>query len=206
MVIEKIHYHLNESIKKRLRNYPIIADFYIKTQKENLDQLGQLDILLEKENKIDFDLNSNSIAILFSGGIDSSILAYFIASNIPIELGINLDLVNISFGKGAPDRNSGLIAYYELKKIFPHKIINLILVDKDYEDVLNKEKEIMSLIYPKETHMDFNISTALNLATKMEGYLLDSQSFISYMDDYIDKIFEIEAKNVNNELNINFIT
>lgn len=157
----------------------------------------QLDGFLVKDKKLDFDLNSNSIAVLFSGGIDSSILAYLIASNIPEELEINLDLINISFGKGAPDRNSGLIAYYELKKIFPHKKINLMLVDKDYEEVISREKEIMSLIYPKETHMDFNISTALHLATKLEGYLLDSQSFIPFMDEFIHKIFEIEIKNEN---------
>jgi len=114
--------------------------------------------------------------------------------NIPDELDLSLDLINISFGKGAPDRNSGLIAYYELKKIFPNKKINLILVDKDYNDIANREKEIMSLICPKETHMDFNISTALNLATKTEGYLLDSDMFISFMDEFIHKIIHFESK------------
>lgn len=199
IVIEKVHYYLNESVKKRLKNYPILAEYYSKIEKVEY-KLSELNIINNKENEFFFDLDSNSIALLFSGGIDSSILAYLIASNIPNELEINLDLINISFGKGAPDRNSGLIAYYELKKIFPDKKINLILVDKDYEDVISREKEIMSLIYPKETHMDFNISTALNLATKLEGYLLDSQNFINFMDEYIHKIFEIEIK--NDQINI----
>ena len=41
----------------------------------------------------------------------------------------------------------------------------------DYDKV---EKQLLKLIYPKLTHMDFNISIVLNLATKGEGYLYDS--------------------------------
>ena len=185
-IIDDIKNLINESVKKRLENLPILAEYY---HHKNFNQEN----LIKFFENFEKNINSNSIAVLFSGGIDSSILAYFVALNIPDNLDINLDLFNISFGKGAPDRNSGLIAYYEIKKIFPNKKINLYLIDKDYnEDVLTRELEIMSLIFPKQTHMDFNISTALNLATKLEGYLVNYNSFGEFMEKYISDVLKID--------------
>ena len=41
-------------------------------------------------------------------------------------------------------------------------------MDKSYEsDVFSIVKEIQYLIYPNETHMDFNISTALKLESQL---------------------------------------
>ena len=34
------------------------------------------------------------------------------------------------------------------------------------------KKEILNTIYPKNTHMDFNISVALKLASKGKGYII----------------------------------
>lgn len=210
-ILKNVENLLDESVKKRLMNIPIISHLVNEKSNKNFPIKEFCNDLEEKLNAINFENDNysdpkiNSVAILFSGGIDSLLLAYFVAKNVPEELNINIDLVNIAFAKGAPDRNSGLISYYELKKIFPHKKINLILVDKDYtEDVLKRENEIMSLIFPKVTHMDFNISTALNLATKLEGFLVDSNLFIEFMDKYILNVFQSKENIDDNKISYNY--
>jgi len=47
----------------------------------------------------------------------------------------------------------------------------LILIDKSLEDADKEEAKIINLIYPKLTHMDYNIGAALHLASKGEGIL-----------------------------------
>ena len=59
----------------------------------------------------------------------------------------------------------------------PDRTYNLILIDRTIEDITNNEKNLMGLIYPKNTHMDFNIATALYFASKGEGLLFDENSF-----------------------------
>jgi asparagine synthetase B (glutamine-hydrolysing) len=59
--------------------------------------------------------------------------------------------------------------------------LNLILIDKTLDDTSKEEQKVLNLIYPKMTHMDFNISTALHLASKGEGYL--------YSENEKEKIF-----------------
>jgi hypothetical protein len=42
----------------------------------------------------------------------------------------------------------------------------LILLNKTLDDIEKIKKDLMQNIYPKTTHMDFNIATALHLASK----------------------------------------
>jgi asparagine synthetase B (glutamine-hydrolysing) len=149
------------------------------------------------------DSNKCSIAVLFSGGIDSLLLAYLTAINTPNFT--QIDLINLAFDRDAPDRNSGLISYYELISLLPDKKISLVLVDKNYEkDVEPLKEDTMSLIYPKNTHMDFNIATALSLATRLEGFKIQPELFKSYMIDFTNNIdislSKIDDKNPNNNM------
>jgi asparagine synthetase B (glutamine-hydrolysing) len=144
------------------------------------------------------------VAVLFSGGIDSLLLAYFTAINLADY--VTIDLINLSFdGSNAPDRNSGLLSYYELITLLPDKQINLILVDKSYDkDVEPLKDKIQRLIFPKETHMDFNISTALHLATKLEGQMVNRLNFFEYMGKYYETVFSTKdvklTDNYNNDI------
>jgi len=58
-----------------------------------------------------------------------------------------------------------------LHRINPKANLRLILIDKSLDDTEKQEKKIIKLIYPKLTHMDFNIGAALHLASKGEGIL-----------------------------------
>jgi asparagine synthetase B (glutamine-hydrolysing) len=182
-IVQHCFKHLKNAVYKRVCNLPSIV-----------------------KHSQDSDL---SVAVLYSGGIDSLLLAYLTILNIPEDLNINIDLINLAFSKDAPDRNSGLISYYELKKLFPYRKINLILVDKNFDkDVEPMEEEVKALIYPRESHMDFNIATALKLATRLEGRKIIDQDFIAYMEkEYFPLIndesqskIEINSKNYSNNI------
>ena len=70
-------------------------------------------------------------------------------------------------------------------------------MDKSYQnDVITIKDEIQSLIYPNETHMDFNISTALKLASQLNGKLLSKEKFLCHMDNYFEVITKKLTENV----------
>ena len=139
---------------------------------------------------------------MFSGGIDSLLLSYYTILNTPENFII--DLFNLSFEKeNAPDRNSGIIGYKELITLFPNRKINLILIDKNYSNDINDnfQKYVLNLIYPRETHMDFNISTALKFATMKKGFLVNKEQMINYFKN--KDIFQINELNKINKNNYN---
>ena len=58
---------------------------------------------------------SNSIAVMFSGGLDSSILAALLLEVLDSK--ICVDLINVSFAPDtSADRITSIYSYYELKK------------------------------------------------------------------------------------------
>nr|CCA17154.1 asparagine synthetase domaincontaining protein putat [Albugo laibachii Nc14] len=102
------------------------------------------------------------VAILFSGGLDSVVLAaltqYHVPDFEPIEL------LNVCFdpiGFQSPDRLAARIATQELRTLFPTREWRLIEINILYEEVLDHQQRIHRLMKPCDTHMDFNIGAAL---------------------------------------------
>ena len=60
-------------------------------------------------------------------------------------------------------------------RINPKANLRLILIDKSLEDADKEEEKVIKLIYPKLTHMDYNIGAALHLASKGEGILFQEK-------------------------------
>lgn len=77
----------------------------------------------------------------------------------------------MSFKAESSDRSTALKALEELQAINSNRKYNLILIDKSMDDLSKNEGELLKLIYPRNTHMDFNIALVLNLASKATGYL-----------------------------------
>ena len=44
------------------------------------------------------------------------------------------------------------------------------------KDIEKNQERLIKVIYPKTTHMDFNIANALYFATSGEGYLFDQEN------------------------------
>lgn len=77
------------------------------------------------KNKISDPCNHCTTGILFSGGLDCTILAVLVDKFLPKNQ--NIDLINVAFGKddkadyNAPDRLTGRQSYLELEKLCPER-------------------------------------------------------------------------------------
>jgi len=96
-----------------------------------LEKLHQL--LSEAVSKriltIPFDKETNSVLCMFSGGLDSTILACLLADLLPED--INLELINVSFSPSdSPDRITSILSYYELLERNKKRQIRLICADQ----------------------------------------------------------------------------
>ncbi|XP_019252450.1 PREDICTED: asparagine synthetase domain-containing protein 1 isoform X2 [Nicotiana attenuata] len=122
---------------------------------------------------VDYTIKCNApIAVLFSGGIDSMILAALL--NKCMDAKYEIDLLNVSFdGPCAPDRISARAGVKELQKIAPSRRWKLVEIDADLLKLTSETKHVMSLINPASTYMDLNIGIALWLAASGDGLLQD---------------------------------
>uniref|UniRef100_A0A1J3E731 Asparagine synthetase domain-containing protein 1 n=1 Tax=Noccaea caerulescens TaxID=107243 RepID=A0A1J3E731_NOCCA len=110
------------------------------------------------------------VAVLFSGGLDSMILAALLDQCLDPKY--EVDLLNVSFdGPNAPDRISAKAGIKELKTIAPLRRWRLVEIDADLSKLTFETKRVMSLINPADTYMDLNIGTALWLAARGDGWI-----------------------------------
>uniref|UniRef100_A0A1B0DHM8 Asparagine synthetase [glutamine-hydrolyzing] n=1 Tax=Phlebotomus papatasi TaxID=29031 RepID=A0A1B0DHM8_PHLPP len=129
------------------------------------------DCLKDKE---ELPCNHSRVGILFSGGIDCTILAILSDKFIPRESPI--DLLNVAFEKSSqgraidwnvPDRLSAKEALEELQRICPDRSWNLVEVNVTKEEKVNYlTKEISHLIHPRNTVLDESLGVALWFAAR----------------------------------------
>ena len=181
----KVHFLRFNSDLKKIKEYEKLT--------ESCHQILRLSIRKRINDILNNNANEYTLGITFSGGLDSTLMAYYCLLETPEY--IRIDLFNLSFDKSSPDRITGIISYKELIDKFPNRNIRLILIDKEYKNDItdNFQKNILKLIYPRKTHMDFNISSAKNISTCKKGYLVDKDKLIQYFKDIDNKI-------VNNDL------
>lgn len=130
--------------------------------------------------------HGSRLGILFSGGLDSSVLAALADQHLPITEAI--DLINVSFGQDkaafeeAPDRQTvlctdpqGLLALATLRRLSARPW-NFIRVDVTPDQVLSALRQleeslshIFALVSPQNTMMDITIGTALWFAASAQG-------------------------------------
>ena len=189
---DKVKILLEHSVENMLNN--ILDLGQIQQEVKKGDQAEQKSLEID-QNQEDFDSSaihqnqnviksikktSSKVAILFSGGLDSSLIAHLAAIKTPPNE--KIDLLNISFnGANSFDRKVAIQSYKELSLLHQnlttknHKF-NLILINKDYEEVLKEEEHVYRRVYPQSTHLDFNIGAVLHYASRGEGYLYTTNS------------------------------
>jgi asparagine synthetase B (glutamine-hydrolysing) len=121
---------------------------------------------------------SPTVAVLFSGGIDSVVLAALTLQVLPTTT--PLKLWNVSFVQEhhssssvalstAQDCRAALASYQELQQLFPNHSILLETTEVSWDEMTEREAHIRTLIHPKTTLMDLNIGMALWFASRGRG-------------------------------------
>ncbi|ODV81164.1 uncharacterized protein CANTADRAFT_94302 [Suhomyces tanzawaensis NRRL Y-17324] len=120
----------------------------------------------------------SALAVLFSGGLDCTVLAALICENIierkPSKL-VNIDLLTVGFdnprtnqrASASPDRMLGKKSWYNLAAKYNGEYLKLRLVEIDisYEQWLTHKHRVRDLMYPSNTEMDLSIAIAFYFAS-----------------------------------------
>ncbi|PWN28712.1 hypothetical protein BDZ90DRAFT_245491 [Jaminaea rosea] len=140
------------------------------------------------------------IAILFSGGLDCTILAYLAHQVVPESQGI--DLINVAFenprvlaaGKKAgsnssspsasssfdtPDRLLSRRSLAQLQSLAPDRLWNLVEIDVHYSSYLAHKPTILSIMHPSESVMDLSLASVLYFASKGSEHSIGPRVYIS---------------------------
>lgn len=151
----------------------------------NIPKLGQLGSQLTNKLK-----TRSKLAVLFSGGLDSTQIAYYLLKCMPDNE--SLDQINSAFSTKAADRDFAILSYQNLSKIFPDREINLILVNKTLDDINLIEKDNLDRIYPRNTHMDFNIGQVQHFTSEGKGVLYYNK-VEEVNKELLEKLYEIKG-------------
>lgn len=121
--------------------------------------------------------NHSKVAILFSGGIDCTILASIAHQCLPETQ--EIDLLNVAFEKvgtkeninwDVPDRISAQHSHKELKILFPRRQWNLVEVNICRESLENQiQSHIKHLLFPLKTVLDESLGSVFWFASKGES-------------------------------------
>ncbi|KJZ78379.1 hypothetical protein HIM_02417 [Hirsutella minnesotensis 3608] len=128
------------------------------------------------------------IAVLFSGGLDCTVLARLTDAILPAEQAI--DLISVAFENPrlaaqhhansqpnlyelCPDRITGRKSFQELTEVCPKRSWRLVTVDVPFTLALSHRKAVVELMHPHNTEMDLSIAFALYFASRGEGTLLE---------------------------------
>lgn len=125
------------------------------------------------------------LAILFSGGLDCSLLAR-LAHDI-LDPSEPIDLLNVAFEnprihktsadgvmntaayESCPDRITGRSSFAELQKICPNRTWRFIAINIPYTETTEHRDRVVTLMHPHNTEMDLSIAYALYFAARGAG-------------------------------------
>ncbi|KAK2967786.1 hypothetical protein RJ640_008006 [Escallonia rubra] len=154
---------------------PGISESLLTALRESVARRSTLSTLDQAVTRRHENGGSSPVAVLFSGGLDSMIIAALLDECL--EPKYSIELLNVSFdGQLAPDRISARAGVKELQKIAPLRRWKLVEIDADLLTLTSETKHVMSLINPARTYMDLNIGLALWLAANGNGWLNDESS------------------------------
>lgn len=129
----------------------------------------------------------SKIGILFSGGVDCSLVAVLTSKLLSPEYE-SIDLMNVSFEKATnkqakidwnvPDRITGLETLEELRSLCPNRSWNFVEINITRQQLNENLPKLSSLVYPLSNVLDESLGAALYFASRGVG-LIDEQPYES---------------------------
>lgn len=134
---------------------------------------------------------SGRLAILFSGGLDCTLLAALVDTLLKCDE--QVDLLNVAFenkriggGYDTPDRILGRRSWTELDCISKTKNrFRFVEIDVPYEETVANRPVVQDLMWPKDSVMDLSIAVAFYFASKGKGrvYEMNNSSIAVLLED-----------------------
>lgn len=149
--------------------------------------------------------HSARVAVLFSGGIDSSVVAFLAHKHLPKDE--QIDLLNVAFENPrtlqgntqpskrhsskknpntvtlsesqkymVPDRATGLAQLEEFRRLAPERTWNFVEINIPYDESVRFRPIIEQLMAPAKTVMDLSLAQALYFASRGIGIVRNSES------------------------------
>lgn len=123
--------------------------------------------------------NHCQVGILFSGGVDCSMIAViaqrFIEPHLPIDL-MNVAFEKVSYNNkktdvnwNVPDRLTGLQTLQELRKLFPERKWNFVEINVSRAELGENVAKLSSLVFPLSNVLDESLGAAFHFASRGHG-------------------------------------
>lgn len=148
-------------------------------------------------NRFEDSSRPSRIAVLFSGGLDCTLLARLVHDILPLDESV--DLLNVAFEnprvinaranekepsrnsgvsnyESCPDRLTGRSSFAELRETCPTREWRFVAVDIPYGEFLDHRQRVIQLMKPHNTEMDLSITAALYFAARGQGQLSNSSN------------------------------
>ncbi|RDA95950.1 hypothetical protein CP533_5814 [Ophiocordyceps camponoti-saundersi (nom. inval.)] len=124
------------------------------------------------------------VAVLFSGGLDCTVLARMASDMLPTDQAV--DLITVAFENPrvaaqhpgvpqdrlyelCPDRITARKSFDELLQVCPQRTWRLVTVDVSASEASSHRSQVIELMYPHNTEMDLSIAYALFFAARGQG-------------------------------------
>ncbi|KAI9280048.1 asparagine synthase-domain-containing protein [Sporodiniella umbellata] len=175
-----------------------VSDFISVLSQSVKSRVADIPHLKTFNNSISYERETR-VAILFSGGIDCTVLAVLADQHLPKSEPI--DLLNVAFENprsenakkqpkksknknkdillepslpftpayDTPDRVTGRASLTELKKISPERTWNFVEINVPYNEAVEYRQHIIELMFPLDTIMDLSIAMAFWFASRGKG-------------------------------------
>jgi len=148
----------------------------------------------------------SKVAVLFSGGLDCTLLARLTHDILPLDQPV--DLLNVAFEnprvvnaraaeqtksgstiaadayESCPDRMTGRSTFAELLKVCPQREWRFVAVNVSYKEFLDHKAGIVHLMHPHNTEMDLSITAALYFAARGQGEMISTSQVVGKGNPY----------------------
>lgn len=178
--------------KEEVNNFETVLSDSVKIRvKHQLNYCKKCYIEVVANNSIS-SCNHSYIGVLFSGGLDSLVIACL--ADRYVNPNCSVDLLNVAFAKESnvdglkygeifdtPDRITGKMGFQALKYLFPSRKWNFVEINvTDTELNIKRKPHISQLLYPSCSVLDDSIGCALWFASRGKGYIAANDEFVPF--------------------------